>query len=345
MINDSTGNLLRSDADALVNTVNCVGFMGKGIALQFKQAYPENFRAYQRACRAESVVPGKMFVFETGMMVNPKWIINFPTKRHWRGKSRVEDIKSGLAALTREVEERGIRSIAIPPLGCGNGGLKWSLVRPLIEAAFEHLPNVRVDLYAPRGAPDARQMPVRTSKPNMTPARALIVKLMEQYQQMAYRLTLLEVHKLMYFMQEAGEHLKLGFVKGPYGPYAERLRHVLSLIEGHFITGYGDAEDDPEKQIELNTQAWERAERYLRNHFETHARFDRVGDLIRGFETPYGMEVLATVHWVAKQEGASAEDDAVAGVYAWNDRKRMFQERHIRVAWEVLDEKGWLAQG
>ena len=156
MIETSKGNLLRADTEALVNTVNCVGFMGRGIALQFKQAFPDNFKAYQRACWAGSVVPGKMFVYETGMMVNPKLIINFPTKRDWRGKSRIKDIADGLVALVEEVKRRGITSIAVPPLGCGNGGLEWSLVEPLIEAAFEAVPDVRVALYAPIGTPDAR---------------------------------------------------------------------------------------------------------------------------------------------------------------------------------------------
>ncbi len=136
MIEEARGNLLEADVEAVVNTVNCVGYMGKGIALQFKQAFPENFKAYQRACKADQVQPGRMFVFETGMMVNPKYIINFPTKRHWRGKSRIDDIEAGLLALAKEVQRLAIRSIAIPPLGCGNGGLDWSEVRPRIEQAM-----------------------------------------------------------------------------------------------------------------------------------------------------------------------------------------------------------------
>ena len=137
MIERTRGNILTDDAEALVNTVNCVGVMGKGIALQFKKAFPENFKAYEAACRREEVKPGRMFVFETGQLFNPRYIINFPTKRHWRGKSRYEDISSGLQALVWEVRERKIRSIAIPPLGSGLGGLKWSRVKTMIEAAFE----------------------------------------------------------------------------------------------------------------------------------------------------------------------------------------------------------------
>ena len=237
MIKEGQGNLLEADAEALVNTVNCVGHMGKGIALQFKQAYPDNFHAYQKAVKAGLVRPGAMFVFETGRYLNPRFIINFPTKRHWRGKSRLEDISSGLLALVEEIESRGIRSIAVPPLGCGNGGLDWKVVGPMIRDALAQLSNVEVILYPPSGAPAAQDMPVHTAAPNMTAARALFVKAIEQYQQSDYRLTLLEIHKLAYFLQEAGEPLKLRYTAGPYGPYADNLNKVLQRIEGHFTRG------------------------------------------------------------------------------------------------------------
>jgi len=137
MIEFKTGDILKADAEALVNTVNCVGIMGRGIALQFKNAFPDNFKAYAAACAREEVRPGRMFVFETDYGANPKCIINFPTKRHWRGKSRMEDIETGLSALVEEIRKRGIRSVAIPPLGSGLGGLDWRDVRPRIEAALK----------------------------------------------------------------------------------------------------------------------------------------------------------------------------------------------------------------
>src|SRR5271163_799270 len=126
MIRFATGDILKADAEALVNTVNCVGIMGRGIALQFKNAFPANFKAYAAACKREEVQPGQMFVYATGTMTNPKWIINFPTKRHWRGKSRIEDIEAGLQALVADLKRLKIKSVAVPPLGCGNGGLDWS---------------------------------------------------------------------------------------------------------------------------------------------------------------------------------------------------------------------------
>lgn len=152
MIEYKTGNILAEEVDAVVNTVNCVGVMGRGIALQFKKHFPENFRAYAAACRRGEVAPGRMFVLETGSLTPPRFIINFPTKRHWRGKSRLEDIRSGLAALTDEIQKRGIRSVAIPPLGCGLGGLRWDEVRPLIAASLEPLGEVRVVIFEPREA-------------------------------------------------------------------------------------------------------------------------------------------------------------------------------------------------
>lgn len=152
MIKLEKGDILKSDTEALVNTVNCVGVMGRGIALQFRKAFPENYKAYEAACERKEVKPGKMFIFDTGSFCNPRFIVNFPTKRHWKGNSRIEDIQSGLGALVEEVKVRNMHSIAIPPLGCGLGGLQWSEVRPLIEAAFAKLPDVQVALYEPSGA-------------------------------------------------------------------------------------------------------------------------------------------------------------------------------------------------
>jgi len=344
MIEHTKGNLLQADVEALVNTVNCVGYMGKGVALQFKQAYPENFHAYQRACRANEVKPGQMFIFETGKMINPKYIINFPTKRHWQSKSRIEDIKSGLAALTEDIKRLEIKSLAIPPLGCGNGGLNWSDVRPLIESAFASLPGIHVLLYAPHGTPDARMMPVGTYKPKMTPSRALFIKLIERYAAMDYRRTLLEVQKLAYFLQEAGEPLRLLHEAGKYGPYATNLNKVLERIEGHFIRGYGDSQK-PDAEIDLLPGAVKEADSFLAGRGESLARLQKVSSLIEEFETPYGMELLSSVHWVGQHKVPPAinAEGAVIAVHQWNERKRlMFRANHIQVAWRRLQEQGWL---
>ena len=346
MIQLTRGDILKADAEALVNTVNCVGVMGRGIAIQFRKAFPECFKAYKAVCDRRELHPGKMHVCDLGRLENPRLVINFPTKRHWKGKSKLEDVEAGLVALVDMVRQRDIHSIAIPPLGCGLGGLEWSEVRTQIERAFADLEDVRVLVFEPGGAPAAEAMARETKTPNMTVGRATLLGLMRRYlgALMDPFVSLLEIHKLMYFMQEAGEPLKLKYTKALYGPYAVNLRHVLSHIEGHFITGYGDAEDDPERQIELKPEAADQAEAFLQTHPATRERFDRVVDLIGGFETSYGMELLSTVHWVAGREGANTPEDALEKTYAWNDRKRMFRPEHIHKAWDILDQKGWLTR-
>lgn len=148
MITTSHGDLIHAEAEALVNTVNTVGVMGKGIALQFKRVYPKMFDDYKAACSRREVSLGAMHIWETGQLI-PRYIINFPTKGHWRDKSKLADIEAGLVDLVRVVHELGINSIAVPPLGCGNGGLRWNDVEPLIRSAFAALPRVRFALYPP----------------------------------------------------------------------------------------------------------------------------------------------------------------------------------------------------
>jgi O-acetyl-ADP-ribose deacetylase (regulator of RNase III) len=337
-----TGDILKADAEAIVNTVNCVGIMGRGIALQFKKAFPANFRAYALACDEGEVQPGRMFVYDTGAFTNPRYIINFPTKRHWKGKSRIEDIDSGLIALAQEVRERGIKSIAIPPLGAGLGGLDWNEVRPRIEAALRDVPDLDVLIYQPNGAPEV----VKSREvPNMTPGRASLVTLMHRYLQglMDPFVTLIEVQKLMYFMQEAGQHLRLQYVKHHYGPYAKNLSHVLNAVEGHFISGYQDGGDQPDKELTIVPGAIAEAEAALEHEPETQGHFNRVADLVEGFETPFGLELLATVHWVAKHERADTPEKALERIHGWNERKRAFTQRQVKIAFDTLQAKGWLA--
>lgn len=344
MIEEAQGNLLKADAEALVNTVNCVGVMGKGVALQFKQAYPEMAKAYAKACDREEVQPGRMLVWHTGHLKNPRYIINFPTKRHWVGRSSYKDVAAGLAALVDEVRNRGITSIAVPPLGCGNGGLDWRKVRPMIKEAFAALPEVRVLLYAPAGAPPAGERVVKTGRPRMTRSRALFILAMDRYAVLAYETTQLEIQKLAFFLQEAGEQLRLNFTAQQYGPYAENLNKVLEDMEGHLINGF-DGSRSPERVITLRERATDDAATFLKGDYEAHDRMERLAKLIEGFETPYGMELLATVYWVAVrgEPPAKSVDEAITRVQAWSDRKAVdFQPEHIRTAWDRLESQGWL---
>jgi O-acetyl-ADP-ribose deacetylase (regulator of RNase III) len=345
VIEYTRGDILQADAEALVNTVNCVGVMGRGIALEFKQAYPENFKAYAAACRREEVKPGRMFFFDTGQLT-PHWIINFPTKRHWRGKSRIEDIESGMRDLVEQIQVRSIHSIAIPPLGSGLGGLDWRAVRPLIEAGLQEVPSVRAVVYEPGGRPDEARRNRSKPVPKMTAGRAALVGLMRRYLagMMDTSISLLEIHKLMYFLQASGEPLKLRYVKAPFGPYAENLRHVLQAIDGHLIDGYTASGDSPTEQVALVPGATEEAEEFLSAHPETSDRFDRVTELVAGFETPFGLELLATAHWVANEESALTDEAIMDGLYAWGPRKAQFKPNQVEIAVGRLRSGGWLKQ-
>lgn len=345
MITYKTGDILGEPAEALVNTVNCVGIMGRGVALQFKRAFPDNFKAYAARCKRKQMRPGQVFVFERAAVVPPRYIINFPTKRHWRGKSRIEDIESGLGSLVQEIRTRGIRSIAIPPLGSGLGGLHWPNVRARMEAVLNRLDDVEIVIFEPGGGPADGRISRSRDVPTMTAGRAALVGLLDRYPLglLDPFVTLLEAHKLMYFMQAAGEPLKLKFTKGHYGPYAENLRHVLNAIEGHMVSGYADGGDAPDRQLQLVPGALEDARAFLENKADTQSRLARVSDLVDGFESPFGLELLATVHWIANEQDQPLDlEEITRHAYAWNERKKRFSARQIDLAFNVLSEKGWI---
>lgn len=339
MIEYKSGNLLNDPAEGLVNTVNTVGVMGKGIALQFKQAYPDMFKDYVKAYKENQLEIGKMHVYKLNDLVGPKYIINFPTKQHWRAPSKIEYIQKGLADLVRLVDEYNIQSIALPPLGCGNGGLNWSQVQPLIEKAFENK-DVTVHLYNAQLSPSVDEVIIRTSPPRMTKGRALLLALMDNYAKPGYKLTLLEIQKLAYFLQEQGEPLKLRFEKYKYGPYADNLNHVLQRIDGHFISGYGDR--SREAEVTLIDGSIVEAQTFLNDYPDARNHLEQVNDLIRGFETPYGMELLSTIHWIMKANPEQAKDfeHVYQQVISWNERKKnLFTEDHIYKTWNYLQNQ------
>ena len=343
MIEYKKGNLLESNAEAIVNTVNCVGVMGRGIALQFRKKFPDNFIFYENACKLGKVEPGKMLVFQIESLCNPKYIVNFPTKRHWRGASRIEDIKTGLTDLVNVIESRGIESVSVPPLGCGLGGLDWNAVKPCIESAFSQLPNVIFEVFEPGDAPTAETMVKNRAVPNMTPGRAALVTITKKYLDglLDPFITLLEIHKLMYFLQESGEMLRLKYVKALYGPYAENLSHVLNKVEGHLLSGYADGGDKPDKQISIVPGAENDAATFLSEHTDTIERINRVAELVDGFETPFGMELLSTLHWLFEHENVKKED-IIEHTYAWGSNKRKFSLRQIEKATDHLIKTGWV---
>ncbi|MBL7004509.1 MAG: macro domain-containing protein [Gammaproteobacteria bacterium] len=342
-INSTKGDLLKQqDVDAIVNTVNCVGVMGKGIALQFKKKWPDNFKAYAKACKKNEVKLGEMFTFELGALATPRYIVNFPTKNHWRGSSKIEDIESGLQSLVKHIQQFDIRSIAIPPLGCGLGGLPWTEVKALIVKYLGEVENLEVRLFEPNDDIKAKNIETNTVKPKMTPGRAAILALLETYRSVNYGLSKIEVQKLAYFLQEAGENLKLKFNKDNYGPYADALRHALNNMDGHYIKGVGDGV--VESEIMPIDSALDDAKQFLANsNEEINSRIQKVSELIDGYQSPYGVELLSTVHWVTKNEGANSPSEAYQAIQQWNSRKKaLMTQPHIEAAWNRLQETGWI---
>ena len=344
MIEFRKDNLLGADVEALVNTVNTVGVMGKGIALQFKKKFPGNFKAYKRACDNEEV-RRLVRCSQCLWTASPTHSTSSTSRPSSIGKeeSRIEYVRDGLEDLLHEIERLDINSIALPPLGCGNGGLDWeSEVRPLIEATFARAPEVQVQAFVPHTENEPVQLDSGEARPSLTPARAAMVYMLGAYKASHYVAGRVVAWKLAYFAQIAGvTSLDLEFQEGLYGPYANDLRFLLQTLEGHYINGLGDFSG--KSDIELLPGAEDEARSYLWEHPETEERLQRAAQLIEGFETPYGMELLATVHWVAEQKGATSLAEAVQIVQDWTSRKGdLFDEQHIEVAWKHLENEGWL---
>ena len=348
MISVAEGNLLDAPVDALVNTVNTVGVMGKGIALQFKRAYPAMFKDYVLAAKRGDLAIGRMFVWHTGQLDGPRVLVNFPTKRHWRGGSKLADIEAGLNDLVSVIRREKIQSIAIPPLGCGHGGLDWADVEPLIRAKLGPLEDVDIRIYPPTSTPAAADMRTAGPKPRMTAGRAALIEMIRRYSAVAVEgATPIAAQKLMYFLQVAGEQLGLRYERNFYGPYADNLRAVLREIEGHYLEGFGDGSQRVEvsEPFRLLPGAQEAAWQMLRDQAATLERIDRVMELTSGFESATSLELLATVHWVAGHTVANGRsDDAIAtGVRRWSNRKaRLFTPGQIHKALDVLRDRGWI---
>lgn len=353
MITYGTGDLLQADTEALINTVNCVGVMGKGIALQYKRRYPDMFTAYQKACKRGEVTIGKMFVFETHQLEGPKYIINFPTKKHWRSPSQLSYIDDGLIDLIRVIRELGITSIAVPPLGAGNGGLDWSDVEPRLTKAFAKLPDVNAILYPPTAG--TRPIAAAT-KINMTWGRAMMLHVMLRYLHKRRAtepwedptgVSHLEIQKLMYFANSVEPALSLGFQPERYGPYSEKVRHLLIGMEGAYTTGFGDgtATALSLEPISLTDNGIHALNEYMATDAaapKIAAAIDTVLDAIDGFEGPYGVELLASTHWVAIHQGAREPTAAATAVRSWTKRKgRIYTDARVSIALDrVLSYQG-----
>lgn len=331
MISFHNTNLLKSDAEALVNTVNTAGIMGKGVALQFKEHFPLNYKLYQKACEAGEVRLGKMFVTETGQLTGPRYIVNFPTKADWRSHSKLSHIAEGLDDLVRVIQEKKIKSIAVPPLGCGNGGLDWKDVKPLIVSRLSLLaPLVGIEVFEPGHHSYTKTTNNGVAK--LTKARALTVALAERYNVLGFDISHLEIQKLAYFLQELGQtDLKLNYQKGHYGPYATNLKHLLAHLEGSYFKGQIRFQDmKPTDSLQLVKEHLPEVKEVIETELSTEekSRLDRLSKLIEGFESPFGLELLATVHWANKELGRNATASSVESyIHNWSSRKKELMNR------------------
>ncbi|MEF3075429.1 macro domain-containing protein [Methylobacter sp. Wu1] len=350
MITFTQGNLLEAPVEALVNTVNTVGVMGKGIALMFKERFVENFHLYVIACKAKQVQTGSMFVTEVHELGDgPRWIINFPTKQHWRAPSRMEWIIEGLQDLRRFLIEQQIKSVAIPPLGAGNGGLEWAAVRGQIERALGDL-DVEILVFEPTNR--YQNVAKRTGVEKLTPARALIAELVRRYWVLGMECSLLEIQKLAWFLERAIEQfspgdnpLNLQFRAYKYGPYANRLSHLLNNLDGSYLHCDKRISDtDPLDVIWFDDER----KTYLQTYLKTEAKaympaLEYTAALIDGFESPFGMELLATVDWLLSRENVAPTVEAICeGLKRWpaagaaERKSRLFDKHTIGIALERL---------
>ena len=339
-----TGDMFDEPAEAIVNTVNCVGVMGKGVALEFKRRWPENFRAYKRLCEAGGFSPGKMFVFENGGLVGDgrhRYLINFPTKQHWRAQSKIEFIEKGLDDFVIQIQHFGITSVALPPLGCGNGGLNWSEVRPIIERKLALLSNVRFIVFAPGSgaAPISEQDGIPA---DLTVGRATMMVVFAELEKFfGGHLTRLTAQKLVYFMQVMGADFGLSFEKEQFGPYSGGLHGAFKSMEAKkYIAGYSDED----RKVVVTHATFAAANEYLRSErIDVAPMVNKLSLLIDGYETPYGMELLSSVHFLSVTEGIMTQPEMSEALEAWSDHKReSFPRPAVTAAMERLREDGYL---
>ncbi len=352
MITFTQGNLLEAHAEVLVNTVNTVGVMGKGIALMFKERFDENFRRYAAACKAKEVQTGKMFVTPVHELDGPRWIVNFPTKQHWRAPSRLEWVIDGLQDLRRFLIEQQVKSIAIPPLGAGNGGLEWAEVREQIERA---LGDLDIDILVFEPTKQYQNVAKRAGVEKLTPARALIAELVRRYWVLGMECSLLEIQKLAWFLERAIERynpgdnpLNLHFAAHKYGPYANRLDHLLNNLDGSYLHSEKRISDaDPLDVIWFDDERKAFVQTYLKSEAKAYTQaLEFTAALIDGFESPFGMELLATVDWLLAREGVAPTVPALReGLRQWRGgpdaaarKDRLFDDRALGIALERLTQ-------
>jgi O-acetyl-ADP-ribose deacetylase (regulator of RNase III) len=354
MIRFTRGNLLEAGTEALVNTVNTVGVMGKGIALMFKERFAENYRLYVAACKAGEVATGKVHVTTVDELDGPRWIVNFPTKRHWRSPSQMAWVTEGLHDLRRFLIEQQVKSVAVPPLGAGNGGLNWLDVREQIVTVLGDL-EVDVVVFEPSG--QYLNVGKRGGVEKLALPRALLAELVRRYWVMGMECSLLEIHHLAWFLERTLEAstglenpLKLTFVAQAHGLHAQRLEPLLERLDGSYLRceqHIGKAGNDEAIWFDPARKAFLHA--YLATEAKAYAdALARTAALIDGFESPFGLELLATVDWLIHKEQVPPTVAAVrealkqwpGGAEAATRKSRLFDAHAVGIALERLMPEG-----
>lgn len=342
MIRKLKGNLLESKAEALVNTVNTVGVMGKGIALQFKKAYPNNFRVYKEACDNNEVSIGKVLIVkDESMLGGEKFIINFPTKKHWRQPSKYEYIERGMQSLVAAVKEHKIKSIALPPLGSGNGGLHWYKVSQIIESHLSELPELYVELYEPS---NKIKEVLKKEKVKLTPARAMLLAVMYDLVRNGEMVSEFAGEKVCYFLQRFGAEdiFKLDFKPNFYGPYSGKVRHVLYALNGSYVMGYQDKDTKPFEDISLLMDTEQDVMSFLENLEDSKPQeiVFKTKSFLNGLYSSFSLELLSTVDYIQHYEGKSNMDEIRKIIGQWSSRKsKLFgNDRYLEIAMSKLKE-------
>lgn len=341
MIQYVKGNLLESKADALVNTVNTVGVMGKGIALQFREAFPKNYRVYKDVCHKKEFHIGELLIVEdSNLILGHKLIVNFPTKTHWKLPSEYSYIAQGLTALRREIIGRQIRSIAIPPLGSHNGGLDWLRIKQMIEATLADL-NCDIMLYEPSDIIIER---MKSERVKMTPARAMLLQMFIDLNINGEFASVFAAEKLIYFMQRLGakRYFRIDFKPYYYGPYSGgKVAHVLYHMNGSYIKGMGGMENRPFDYIWLIDGAVQEANAFIDGYKDDNLRIicDNTKKFLYGYYSNYSLELLATVdyllenveslkHWRNDDMG-NVLDILEQEIQKWSKRKEQMFKRDL----------------
>jgi len=339
-----TGNLLEAETEALVNTVNTVGVMGKGIALQFKERFPLNFKIYADACKKGEMQVGKMLVVKENTLNGEKIIVNFPTKTEWFIKSQYSHIEDGLKDLANVIEVYKIKSIAIPPLGCGNGGLKWEKVKPMMDRYLGHLPNVDIQIYEPNDAvKEILQKETIKKDVGLTAARAMLLYALFKYEKLGEVATIFSANKLAYFLQKSGEPMRLQFVSYKYGPYAQAIEKVLYALNGKYLTGMEQMKARAFEPLQLNYEKYEEVEKYVNTNLNSDQkqRLESIFNIIDGFETTLSLEILSSAHFLLSENPKLTEDQLIEKIHDWNERKKnLVTKEYINIAMEHLNNYG-----